>query len=649
MLSSLPLKSIKIIDGFWQERIRIAREVSIDYMWKALNDEIPDIPPSGCIRNFRIACGMEEGEFTGYQFQDSDLYKWLEAVAYSLESHPDKELENRADSVITLIEKAQNADGYINTFYKVKKGMENRWTDLCHAHEMYCVGHLIEAAVAYFTATGKDSLLNVAKKAADHIDNLFGPETGKKRGYPGHQEIELALVKLYRLTGEKRYLDLAHFLLDERGREPNYFEQERLARSEEERRHTNFYRNHGVLNYSYQQAHVPVYEQSEAVGHAVRAVYMLTGMADVGGEMSPIMLSAAKTLYRNIVDTQMYITGGIGSMGDGEAFTFPYDIPNDIMYTETCASIGLMMASLRLLNIEQRAEYADVMEKALYNNVLAGVSLAGTEYFYVNPLEVWPERSKRRHDYKWIKPKRQGWYGCACCPPNVLRTLLGLGQYIYSYDKDDSIYVNLFIASTVEFEIAGQNVKLTQNCDYPNSGKIEFLISVLKPIEFTLYIRIPGFCTNVTLLVCGEKSDLNNSIKNGYACIKRVFNAGDTIKLTLPMEAEFTYCDDRVPYNAGKAAIQRGPLIYCAEEVDNGAQLWNLSLDESAPIQENASIELPSSSIALTARGYRSASRGETLYPLVKPESIEQTITLVPYFIWGNRGVGEMAVWHRTN
>jgi DUF1680 family protein len=371
---------------------------------------------------------------------------------------------------------------------------------------------------------------------------------------------------------------------------------------------------------------------------------MIAGMADVGGQMSEPLLDAARDLCRNIADTQMYITGGIGSMRTGEAFTFPYDLPNDIMYTETCASIGLMMVCQRLLNIDRKSEYADIMERSLYNAVLAGISLAGTEYFYVNPLEMWPERSKRREDYECIKSERQAWYGCACCPPNVLRTLLGLGQYIYSHSEAE-LYVNLYISSRVSIEANGCVVTLEQESDYIKNGNIRFILSTEKPVELALYLRLPGFCDTHSININGLLEDGVSTVENGYAVIKRVFNDGDTVELSLPINARFIYSSDKVPYNAFKTAIQRGPLVYCTEEVDNGKELWNLSVDTDAPLIESNCTDLPGDPVALIASGSRSLAKGDDLYSTDKPVKASKEIKLIPYFMWGNRGVGEMKVW----
>lgn len=643
----LPLSAVNIDDALWSERIETARRVSIDYMWRALNDQIPGVPPSYSMQNMRIAAGLAQGSYAGRPFQDSDLYKWIEAASYSLQTHPDETVRAHIDEAVGLIEKVQRPDGYINTHVMLER--LTPWTDLASLHELYCGGHMMEAAVAYRDATGSDRLLNVACRFADCVDRTFGPEPGKRRGYPGHQEIELGLYKLYRATGEERYLRLAKYFLDERGRQPFYYDQEqeeRIARGEPP---LDYFRNHGEMPFSYQQAHLPVREQKIATGHAVRLVYMCSGMADVGGACDKTLLDAARTLYDNLVDTQMYVIGAIGSMVDGEALTFPYDIPNDRMFTETCASIGLMMASRRLLNLDGSARYADVIERALYNTVLASTSRDGTRFFYTNPMEMWPDRSRLRNDMSEIPAERQGWYVCACCPPNILRTLMSLGQYIYSADAA-GLYVNLYIGSSAAFTADGTSVTVSQKSDYPRGGDIAFTVRCGAPAAFTLGLRWPDWCPNVSLRVNGESVDARALCTDGYILLQRTFADGDRIELSLDMAPRFIYCDDRVPYNAGRVAVQRGPLLYCTEQADNGAALWNLSVDPFIPpIEEPA--DLPAGLSGISVQGRRDILRPARglLYTAQPPVSEPVHLHFVPYCFWGNRHPGEeMMIWQRV-
>lgn len=646
-LRSISLKDIQVKDMFWSPRIDNAKQVSIPYMWNALNDNISDIPPSHCIKNFRIAAGLEEGDFKGFIFQDSDLYKWIEAVAFALEGDRDERLERTVDEAIDLIEKAQLKDGYINTYFIIN-GIEKRWTDLASAHEMYCAGHMMEAAVAYYHATGKRQLLDIACRFADHIDRKFGPEEDKIKGYPGHQEIEIGLTKLFMVTREERYLKLAKFFLDERGKQPYYFDIELEKKGCDPSQGT-YFNDHGPSRYSYQQAHLPVREQKEAVGHAVRAVYMYTAMADVGDlSGDDTLLRAAKHLFNNVTKKQMYITGGIGSMGDGEAFTFDYDIPNDTMYNETCAAIGLAMFANRLQNIESNARYADIVELALYNGVLSGIQLDGTKYFYVNPLEVWPDRSNKRHDMIHVRPERQGWFGCACCPPNILRTLTGLGQYIYS-KSESGLFVNLFIGSEVNFEIEHKKITLKQSGAYPWDDTVVFEICCEEEADFDLNIRIPGWCKNPALLINGENIDIDSILQKGYAVIRRTFKNGDKIKLSLPMIVKKIRCNDNVPYNAGKVAIKRGPIVYCLEQQDNGEKLWNLVLKNDSEFEVKFEKNLLNGIITIYGEGIRETlPDNNNLYLTSEKKKTDVSLKFIPYYAWCNRRPGEMIVWIRT-
>lgn len=437
---SLSLKHINIHDSFWSKYVRLIKEVVVPYQWEVLNDRVTDAEPSYAVRNFKIAAGEEEGEFGGMVFQDSDIAKWLEAVAYLLQSERNPELEAVADEMIELIAKAQHSDGYLNTYFTIKEP-GNCWTNLAECHELYCAGHMIEAGTAYYEATGKTKILNVVCKLADHIDRVFGKEHGKLYGYDGHQEIELALVKLYRVTGNKRYLALSQYFLDQRGTRPHfYIEQFKSIGGT-----IHFPQLDMAHDLKYSQSHKPVREQDEAVGHAVRLVYMLAGMADVAAETKDEhLLQACRRMWSSIVKKRMYITAGIGSMSYSEAFTADYDLPNDTAYAETCASIGLIFFAHRMLQIEPLSEYANVMERALYNTVASGMSQDGKSFFYVNPLEVYPQLFGKNQIVDHVKPIRQEWFSCACCPPNIARLLASLGQYIYTL-KDDTIYTHLYI------------------------------------------------------------------------------------------------------------------------------------------------------------------------------------------------------------
>lgn len=638
---SLPLKDVKINDKFWSKYIKLVHDVVIPYQWEAINDRIPDAEPSHAIKNFRIAAGLEQGEFYGFVFQDTDLAKWLEAVAYRLETHPDPELEKLADEAIELIEKAQQKDGYLNTYFTVKEPGK-RWSNLRECHELYTAGHMMEAAVAYYKTTGKRKLLDVICRFADHIDSVFGPEPGKLKGYDGHQEIELALVKLYKATGKEKYLKLGKYFLDERGKEPFFFDIE-----SEKRGNTAYFPEFTMYDRKYTQTHLPVRRQETVEGHAVRAMYMLAGMADVAVETEDAELfEVCKKQWNNMVSKRMYITGGIGSVAFGEAFSFDYDLPNDTMYTETCASIGLIFFAHRMLMIEPDGRYADEMERALYNNVLAGMSMDGKSFFYVNPLEVWPEACEKNVNRKHVKPVRQKWFSCACCPPNVARLLASLGQYVYTVG-DNAVYTHLYIGGNTDIQINGSDVILKQKTNYPWDGKISLEVVSPKTIEFTIAMRVPGWCKNYKLALNGNA--INTEVVNGYTIINRIWNNNDIIELELDMPVELIHSNPEVRSNAGKLAIQRGPLVYCLEEVDNGRNLTAVSLPLSSELSAKFDKDLFGGIVVVKGTAFRTDESGweGTLYKIASNNEKPMSIKAVPYCMWGNRNPGEMLVWIR--
>ncbi|UJF32132.1 glycoside hydrolase family 127 protein [Paenibacillus hexagrammi] len=642
--NTLPIKDIHIQDSFWSPYIDLVRQVVIPYQWDALNDRIPEAEPSHAIRNLKIAAGDEEGEFYGMVFQDSDVAKWLEAVGYLLETDSDPELEQLADEVIDLIGRAQRADGYLNTYYTLKEpGKE--WTNLCECHELYTAGHFIEAAVAYYKSTGKRKILDIVCRFADYIDTVFGPEPGKIQGYDGHQEIELALVKLYRVTGNEAYLRLSQFFLEQRGHGDFYLEEY------EKRGKTRHWYNADMINdKKYSQTHLPIRQQDAAEGHAVRAVYMATGIADVAMETGDSsMLDACRKLWHNIVSKRMYITGGIGSMAFGEAFSLDYDLPNDTVYAETCASIGLIFFARRMLQIEPKSEYADVMERALYNTVVAGMAKDGKHFFYVNPLEVWPDACGVNHIYDHVKPVRQGWFGCACCPPNIARLLSSLGEYVYTV-QDDTIYTHLYMGGKAKVEVAGQTIVLEQRSEFPWNGHVGFTVQSKSDLEFTLALRVPNWTSGCELFVNGEAVEWEHTVTHGYAMIKRVWAPGDQVIWSMTMPILRMKGHPLLRETIGKAALQRGPLVYCLEEADNGKHLHQIRLlagEEGKVVSKPA---LLGGMNVLQMPAYRDSDEqwGSELYRAdraVKQELIEAEY--IPYYAWANRGPGEMMVWVR--
>ncbi|NOU98834.1 glycoside hydrolase family 127 protein [Paenibacillus planticolens] len=641
----LSLKDVQITDDFWSAYIRLVREVVVPYQWEALNDRVEGAAPSHAIKNFKIAAGLETGEFYGMVFQDSDVSKWLEAVGYLLETGADPELEQLADEVIDIIDKAQHKDGYLNTYFTLKEP-ESRWTNLAECHELYCAGHFIEAAVAYYNATGKRKVLDVACRLGDCIDQVFGNGPDQINGYDGHQEIELALVKLYNVTQNEKYLSLSQFFLDERGKEPSFYEKEFHKRNMK----VHFPMLDIVHDRAYSQAHVPVREQQTAEGHAVRAVYMCTGMADVAAATGDTeLLEACRRLWRNMVSKRMYITGAIGSMEHGEAFSLDYDLPNDTAYAETCASIGLIFFAQRMLQIEANSEYADVMEQALYNTVISGMSRDGKRFFYVNPLEVWPEAIGKNHTVNHVKAERQGWFGCACCPPNIARLLASLGQYIYNI-QGRTVYANLYIGNQASVDIEGQQVKIVQQSQFPWEGLAQFQIETEKEVAFTLALRIPKWCREAKLHVQGETISLAEVCTNGYAYINRTWQPGDRVELVLPMQVGRMIGHPNVRANIGKVALQRGPLVYCLEEADNGSSLHRVFVERETESEDETRFEdeLLGGIQTINVRGKRleSSGWGDHLYR-DNAETYMNKVALkfIPYYAWANRGSGEMTVW----
>lgn len=625
------LRDVQVADGFFSRYADLVREEVIPYQWEALNDRIPGAEKSGCLRNFRIAAGQEAGEFTGMVFQDSDIGKWLEAVAYSLTTHPDAALERTADEVIELLEAAQREDGYLDTYFIVKDP-KNRWKCLRDCHELYCAGHLLEGAVAYWQATGKDRFLNVMRRYVDYIATVFGRGEGQMRGYPGHEEIELALCKLYDVTGEKKYLDLAAYFIDERGRDPKYFLEELKTRGD-----AFHWEGNDAQGMEYFQAHAPVREQTEAVGHAVRAVYLYSGMADVAMRTGDEgLLEACRRLYRNIADKRLYVTGAIGSTYIGEAFTFDYDLPNDTAYAETCASVGLIFFMKRMLEADGAAEYGDMMERALYNTVLAGMAMDGKSFFYVNPLEVFPEADEKDPSKRHVKTVRQKWFACACCPPNVARLLADLGSYIYRR-KGSAVTADLFIGSRLALP---GGAELIQTSEVPFGGKVTFTLRGAAQ-GFSLRVRCPEWAEGVTCTAPCRK-------ENGYIAIQKDWQDGDSVTLLFGMEPRRIYANPLVRQDAGKVCLMRGPLVYCLEEADNGANLHLLRLPEGEPVEAVRGEGALFGMTLLRAKGRRFVPHGSRLYaPDRQGREEEARLTFVPYFAWGNRDKGEMAVYVR--
>ncbi len=640
-----------ITSNFWSRYRNLVRTEMIPYQWDVLNDiakitiererndsSIPN-EKSHAIENFKIAAGRSLGTHYGWTFQDSDVYKWLEAVAYSLREKMDPELEKKALEVIDLIAEAQEPDGYLDTFYSIL-GLEHRYKRLAGSHELYCMGHFIEAAVAYYEATGNEKVLTVAKKCADNVDENFGPEEGKILGYDGHEEIEIGLLRLYHVTSEERYLKLAKFFLMERGKHPDFFKEQAKV-----------YEGPNALNGiedmpdTYFQNHAPIKDQATAEGHAVRVVYMCTALADLAATTGDKgLLEICKRLWDNITTKRMFITGGIGSTVIGESFTLDYDLPNDTMYCETCAAIGLMFFAKQMLRIEHDAKYADVMERALYNCALAGMALDGKHFFYVNPLEVNPLKSKKDPTKSHVKPVRPAWLGCACCPPNLARMITSLDDYIYTVDGD-TVYTNLYIASESTFDLADGNISIIQETDSPWDDNVRILVSNDSASEKAIAFRYPYWADGLSVTV--NNSLIQPKTDDGYVYIDIAANSESNVELVFEVNIRKYHANTSVSEDIGKVAIGRGPFIYCLEEVDNGKQLAALSIPKDANFSYKWNGDILNGVGIIEANGARIDNNNADLYFVGEERCTSTKLKFIPYYAWANRGENEMLVWVR--
>ncbi|NIO49786.1 MAG: glycoside hydrolase family 127 protein [Candidatus Aminicenantes bacterium] len=623
-LKPVAFTEIQINDSFWLPRMETNRKVTIPFAFKKSEE-------TGRIANFAKAGGLMSGKFEGLRYNDSDVFKIMEGAAYSLSLQRDKELEEYMDDLIAKVAAAQEEDGYLFTTRTIDPenpapgAGEERWSNLGSSHELYNVGHMYEAAVAYYQATGKRNFLNVALKNADFIASVFGP--GKRRGFPGHQEIEIGLVKLYRVTGDEKYLKLAKFFLDERGPE----------------KHKKMFSDSSpfsIYNQDwYLQAHMPVIEQSNAVGHAVRAAYMYSGMADVAALTgNKAYIKAIDRIWDNVVSKKLYVTGGIGSRHEGEAFGDDYELPNATAYNESCAAIGNVFWNHRLFLLHGDAKYIDVLERTIYNGLLSGISLSGDLFFYPNPLE-----SDGKYKFNQGEATRKPWFDCACCPGNFARFLPSFPGYVYAH-TDDTLYVNLFVESKGTVKIGKNSMNVRQQTDYPWDGNVKITIEPEKETEFAVFIRIPGWARNepvpsdlysfldpskenITLKVNSETLELE--MDKGFARIRRRWKKGDIIELALPAPVQKIIANDKVKDNLGKVVLQRGPLVYCFEEADNKGGVLNRSLPDDLEFKVEFKPDLLAG------------------INILKSEPTEELPGLVgiPYYAWSHRGIGEMIVW----
>lgn len=616
---------VKVTDEFWAPRMETNRKVTIPYLFR-MNEE------TGRVDNFRIAAGLKSGKHTGKRYNDSDVYKAIEAACLSLKAYPDPDLKKQVDELITIIGKAQEQDGYLYTARTIDPknpapgAGQERWSNLRVSHELYNLGHLYEAAVAHYQATGEKSLLNIALKSADLLVSTFGPN--KLRAFPGHQEVEIGLVKLYRVTGNEDYLKLAKFFLDERG---HYHGGKVYSRT------SPFY----IYNSEeYLQNHKPVLEQTEAVGHAVRATYMYSAMLDVaalGGWTE--YGRASQRLWENVVNKKLYLTGGIGATGEYEAFGADYDLPNERAYAETCAAVGNAFWNQRLFQLEGDGKYLDVLERIIYNGLISGVGLSADKFFYQNPLA-----SPGKYE-------RSSWFEVACCPANAARFLATFSGYIYAH-SDEEIFINLFVNSSANFEFKNRRLEIIQETRYPWLGQVKIGINPSRVRDFTLGVRIPGWAQGQAvpgslyryldggagqIIVRLNRKLIPVKVDRGYLRLKRKWRKGDVIEILFPLPVRRVMAHENVVEDKGRVAVERGPIVFCAEGLDNGGTALNLALPDSSKLQQWYRNDLLGGVGVITGSGLVVDEKGN--------EIRKQNLFLIPYCTWANRGAWEMAVW----
>lgn len=609
-MRAVPMSQVEIRDQFWEPRQQTNRSITVPHLFSELER-------AGNIPNLRLAAERKREGYQGPVYMDSDLYKAMEAAAYVLQLYPDDPIREKLDEVIGILERAQTPEGYLNSYFQVV-APERRWTNLRDDHELYCAGHLIEAAVAHYEATGSDRLLKVAARYADYIDSVFGDAPGKRLGYCGHPEIELALFRLYRATGEKRYRDLARFFLLNRGKK--IFAQEHNIPLEQ-------------YDGTIWQDNVPLTEHREIVGHAVRAAYLFAGATDLVAETGDErVLQMLLGVWENTISRRTYITGGIGNEARHEGFTKDYDLPNRTAYQETCASIALIFWAHRMGLLLEEARFFDALERALYNGALAGIALDGKNFYYVNPLE-----SDGTHH-------RRPWYACACCPPNIARLIASLGGYLYAQTESD-LWVNLYVESRAKLSLAGREAVLQVRTNYPWDGTIEVQVVEGAPLEFGLHLRIPDWCAQPRLTLNGKPLPLE--IQKGYAVVRRLWQPEDRLALELPMTPLFMEAHPRVEADRWQVAIQRGPLVYCLEEIDQSAPLERMAVDTTSPLRYRWEPNLLNG-IGVIEGGAvvldDDSAWGNRLYrPLARRQ--RATFRAIPYYAWHNRQPCPMRVW----
>lgn len=627
MLEPVPFTAVSLTGRFWSERLDTVLARTIPSQHAKLAEvtildslKLPSPPPP-------LVIPRHANGFSVQVFWDSDVGKWIEAASFALSHRRDARIEAQIEAIIDDLEKAQAADGYLNCWYQCREP-ENRWTNLRDNHELYNAGHLLEGAVAYYQATGRRRLLDVMERYLDHIREMFGPNPGQRRGYCGHPEIELALIKHFRATGDKRSLELASYFIDERGQSPNYFDLEARARGDDPSRFVQ-------KTHEYSQSHQPVRQQRKVVGHAVRAMYLYSAMADVAAIKGDDDLRAAcETLWDDLMLTKIYLTGGLGPSASNEGFTRDYDLPNGTAYAETCAAVALAFWAQRMFNLTGEGRYADVMERALYNGALVGLSREGTKYFYANPLES-DGTATRWH-----------WHDCPCCTMNVSRLVASISGYFLSVSQK-IVAVNLYGGIAADLSVNGSRLQLTETSNYPWDGNIRFDIVPERDVEFELRLRIPDWAENIQLKVNGSPVNADECQSNGYACLDRLWVQGDRVELTLPMPVRRIYAHPEVSSDVGRIALTRGPLVYCLEEADNPAKVQRLRASETAQVEAKQSPKFDGI-VALHMKGSAILADQLPLYSTEKPKGASAALTAIPYYLWNNRGQGSMTVWIGT-
>jgi len=649
-LNPVSMKNVQITGGLLGDRMRTNALVTAPLIYERCAE-------TGRVQALKAEKWDGREQTRPHPFWDSDIGKMVESAAYSLQTMPNPGLVRQVDAVADLLEKAQQPDGYLNTYFQATEPEDARFRNLYYMHELYCAGHLIEGAVAWYQMTGKRKMLDVMCRYANLLCSVFRDGDGGHPGYCGHPEIELALVRLYEITGQIRYLELSRRFIDRRGRQPYFFEEESLARGVDttktanQKRHLKYYlESRGP--YAEYQSHKPVREQTEPVGHAVRAMYLYSGMADIADYFEDRELAeACRRLWQSVTNTQYAITGGIGPSSDGERFTFAYDLPNEITYNESCASVALVMWAGRMLQLDADGRYADIIEQTLYNTVLGSVSQTGDKFFYANYLSVYPLRFE--HSSKAVidkmRAERQPWFDVSCCPPNICRLIGALGGYVAS-TAECRIFLHQYTGCTIHCDCDGATLTLTVKTAYPWDGRITVAVECQGIIEATLLPRIPGWCDRYTVQVNG--APIQAAAQTGYFPITRAWQSGDIVVLNFDMPPVLMQANPRIRENCGKTAIMRGPVVYCLEEADNGAEIANVCIDPAAATaEETGRLPFAPDAVCLRLKGIRLSGSSEGDTPLYRKADFAQApgeIIAVPYYLWGNRGFGEMQVWSQT-